>query len=351
MSVSPKNSSRTFNSPVEAVSEIGALLRDSSNQRFLICGHVRPDGDCMGSVTAMGRYLAGLGKDVRFFFRGPVQENLLGLLPDEKAPSSDFPEDFEADVTVCVDSADTDRIVEGFLEKARGTIVNIDHHVSNTLYGDLNWVDAKAAAAGEMLCHFFDADPMEWTPEIASALYFAIQTDTGGFRYRNTTAATFQAAARLVEKGADPAALAEIAYGGKKLGVVRITAEVLSNLHFELDGRMVWAEITQDLFGRNGGEENDPENLSGDLRGIEGVEVAVLLREKSDGTTRASFRSDGKVDVGTIAGLLGGGGHRAASGLDLNEEYEAAKPRIIETVRCQAEKQLDETAGKSGSGS
>jgi bifunctional oligoribonuclease and PAP phosphatase NrnA len=317
----------------KAIAEIGHLLSNPRNQRFLLCGHVRPDGDCVGSLMALHHYLAGLGREARLYFRGLNQENMLELLPGGKEPDEKFPTDYAADVTICVDVSDEKRVAPGFPENARGIVVVIDHHASNPGFGHLNWIDPKSPATGEMLFRFFEAQNGAFTPEIASCLYFALSMDTGGFRYSNTGAAAFRAAMRLVEEGAQPAPLATLAWGNQRPETIRIVAAVLGSLHFELDGRFVWSEITQEIYRATGGERNDPDNLSGDLRGIKGVEVALLLREGPEGSARASLRSSGAVDVNAIASRLGGGGHRAAAGLEIPGPYAESRERILQTIR------------------
>jgi len=331
----------TFETAEKAIAEIGRLLRDPRNQRFLLCGHVRPDGDCVGSLMAMYHYLKGLGREVRVYFRGLNQENMLALLPDGKEPDEKYPVDYEADVTLCIDVSDEKRVATGFPKNAKGVVVVIDHHLSNGCFGHLNWVDPRSPATGEMLFRFLETQPGAFTPQIASCLYFAIAMDTGGFRYGNTDAASLSAAARLVEEGAQPALLAALAWGNQKPETIRIVAAVLGNLHFELDGRLLWSEITQEIYRANGGERNDPDNLSGEMRSIKGVEVALLLREGPDGCARASLRSSGAVDVNVIAARLGGGGHRAAAGLEVPGPYAESRERILETVREGVQEQLE----------
>ncbi|HUT24483.1 MAG TPA: DHH family phosphoesterase [Sumerlaeia bacterium] len=322
---------REFASTEEAVSEIRTALRDS--RRVLICGHVRPDGDCVGSMTAMYRYLCGQGKEARLFFHGPMQANLRGALPEGEGPADDFPADYAPDVTLCLDCGDAERISEDFSQKAQGAIVNIDHHHANTRFGRLNWVDPRFAAVGEMLCRLVEPDPGAWTPEIANALYLALMSDTGGFRFVNTTPETFRAAAMLAERGADPAAAATLVWGNRNIETVRIVAAVMNRMRFELGGRLVWSEITQETCRQHGGEENEPDNLGNELRTIEGVEVALLVRETREGTARGSMRSgEGGVDVSRIAASLGGGGHPAAAGFEVKEPFATARDRIVEAV-------------------
>lgn len=323
----------------QIVAEILQALQGAN--RVLICGHVRADGDCIGSMAALFAYLRASGKQARLFFRGPVQEAYLPYLPEGQSADGDFPADYEPDATLCLDASSADRIVADFPAWAQGTIVNIDHHGDNTRYGALNWVDARYAAVGEMVCELLEAaSDCDWTPAMAEALYMAIATDTGGFRYGNTTARALAAAARLVERGAAPARVAQAAWGNRSVETLRILASVLGGARFALGGRLAWAELRQDVLARNGGEASEPDNLSGELRAIRGVEVALLLRETPEGTVRASLRSAGVVDVAAIAARLGGGGHRAAAGVELDAPYAEGLERILEAVERGVREQL-----------
>lgn len=314
---------------------VGQIARQLDRARaVLICGHVRADGDCIGSMTAMHELLRARGKEVRVFFRGPVLDCLLGFLPQGTAPDGAFPDDFDADVTLCVDAADPERIVEGFLGKAPGEVVNIDHHRTNPAYGALNWVDSAACAVGEMLCLLVDAfGAKAWAPRIAEALYLAIATDTGGFRFGNTSAAALRAAAMLVERGADPHAVATAVWENRSIESLRIETAVMNGLQLECGGRLAWAVLRQDTLQTNGGEANEPDNLASQLRAVQGVEVAVLIRETSEGRARASFRSRGNIDVSEIAARLGGGGHPAAAGADGPGDFERGSEAILDAAR------------------
>ncbi|MFW6286720.1 MAG: DHH family phosphoesterase [Candidatus Sumerlaeota bacterium] len=323
-----QRSPRKFSSAPEAAPPIAECLEQT--ERVLICGHMRPDGDCIGSMSAMGRYLSAKGKEVRYFFLGPVQSVFQDILPAE--PSQGFPVDFNADVTLCVDSSSRTRFGQDFQPK--GAVVNIDHHHDNDAYGDLNWIGPEYAAVGQMLVDFFEvAVPEAWTSAIAGDLYLALSTDTGRFQYGNTTAEAFRAAALLVEKGADPAGIASRVWGNRSRESLRIESAVLGSVTFECGGRLAWAEERWNLLEENGGEINEPDNLSSAIRGIEGVEVGILLRETSDGDLRASFRSGGDIDVSALAAQFDGGGHPAAAGATIKGPFEPARDKIVAAAK------------------
>lgn len=328
-----------FASSHEAIPAILQMLDKA--QRILICGHVRPDGDCIGCLVAADAFLRARGKDTRIFFRGPLQHILVPFLPEGVASGDTMPVDFQPDLTLCLDVSSANRIIEDFDLYPHRTILNIDHHLDNTRYGDWNWVEASAAAAGEIVFHLLEAaGPGAITPEIATALYLAVMTDTGGFRYGNTTAETFSVAQRLVQLGAQPAVVARAVWENRSRDTLKQASTVLANLRFRLGGQLVWGELTQEVLSANGGEAQEPDGLSGEMRGIQGVEVAILLREAPDGSARVSLRSTGRVNVSAIAATLGGGGHVAAAGAEVPGPYAKARHRVVETVCRQAAAQL-----------
>lgn len=309
------------------IAEIGEFLESQNN--FLIIGHLRPDGDCLGSCLALLHVLQNMGKSARFYTFGPVPE-FFNFLPGIEKVETSYPDNHEGP-TICVDTAEPERVHEGY--RPQGFVVNIDHHISNTNYGTLNWVDANATAAGEQIYRIAQALGQPITSNIATCLYTALMTDTGGFRYSNTQEMTFRVASHLVHAGAKPAEIAEAVFDSRKPGAVKLTGEVYATLKYEFEGRFVWNEVTREMYIAAGGEDAEPEGLSSDLRSIDGVEIAVLMFETSEGFCRIGFRSRGKVNVSELAALLGGGGHRNASGALIREPYADARDFALEKIR------------------
>jgi bifunctional oligoribonuclease and PAP phosphatase NrnA len=309
------------------VYEIAEAIRE--HQTFLVLGHLRPDGDCLGSGLGMCELLRSLGKEAQFFTKGPLQE-IFAFLPGHDRIITE-PPTTKHDVYIYVDSGDPDRVSEEFHPK--GFIINIDHHLSNTRFGTLNWVDVEATAAGEQIYRLADVMKQPITPALATCLYTAILTDTGGFRFSNTDQMTFRVAAKLVESGADPAKIAGQVYESRKPQSVQLIGEVYASLRYEFDGRFVWTEIRQELFDKVGGEDVEPEGLSSDIRGIAGVEVSALFYETPEDFCRLGLRSKSKVNVSELAQSLGGGGHYNASGAMIREPYEQARDRALQAVR------------------
>jgi phosphoesterase RecJ-like protein len=312
-------------------STVGLISRIIDRSRsFLICGHDDVDGDCIGSELALYHWLSNRGKNVLVVSGGPTLENY-GFLPGYDKVCRNVPAGFTADVTLCVDTASRERVLDGV--DLQGRVVNIDHHHGNSEFGDVNWIDPEAAAVGEMLFVLVGGDSEPLGRDVAACLYVAILTDTGSFQYTKTSARTFEIAAALVRAGADPHQLASGYYDNVHPDAARQTGAVLSDLHFELGGRLVWSEITRETSERFGGPARQPEQLASQLRSIRGVDVAVLFHQQANASGRASLRSRGRIDVSAIARELGGGGHPSAAGCRFEGSYTAGRDRLLDVVR------------------
>jgi phosphoesterase RecJ-like protein len=244
----------------------------------------------------------------------------------------------QPDLFIHVDCGDPERVDDDF--KAQGFTVNIDHHLSNTLYATLNWVDTEAASAAEMIYRLAVAMDLPITPEAATALYTGVMTDTGGFRYTNTDSVTLAVAGHLVECGANPARIAGAVYESRKPQSVRLIGEVYASLKYEFGGQFVWNEITQSLYGTVGGDEFEPDGLASDIRGIDGVEVSALFHETEEGHCRVGLRSKGRVNVSALAQTLGGGGHHNASGAYMRGDYAERREWALGVIREHLAKSL-----------
>ncbi len=312
----------------EVIAEIGEIIR--RHQRFLVCGHVRPDGDCIGSQLALYFLLTQMGKTVRLYNSGPILD-YFSFIPAIKKIETTFDKSYKPEVSIFVDCGAEDRVTGNATPS--GILVNIDHHKSNGHFGDINYIDPDATAVGEQLFHILMAMGEPISRDMATCMYLAILADSGSFRYSNTTSTTFAVASRLVEAGAEPEAIAQAFFENKTPQSVRLEAQVLANLRFECGGKFVWSEITQKMYKAAGGEKNEPEGLVGRMRAIRGVEVAILIHEMPEEGMRAGLRSRSAVDVSLIAAELSGGGHPNASGCYIKGDYVALKGKLLSTAR------------------
>lgn len=311
-----------------SLDDVAGMLREGDD--FLIVSHLRPDGDCLGSTMGLFHTLAQLGKRVAAYNVGPIGDKW-AFVPGIEAVKDSFP-DWTPQWTVFVDCGAVYRVSDDF--EPVGKTINIDHHLTNSVYAEYNHIDPEACAVGEQIFHLSKALGARMTPEIASSLFLSILTDTGGFRYPNTSAAALRLAGDLVEAGADPGAISQAVFESRGKGEFKITGEVFSNLNFELDDALVWGEILWDTIMEAGGPDAEPDGLSSEIRGVIGCEVSCLFIQTEEGWCRAGLRGKGGVNCGAIADSLGGGGHFNASGLMIRDlPYEEAKLKVLEEVR------------------
>ncbi len=309
--------------------------------RFLLTSHANPDGDAIGSTVAAARLLRQLGKAATVWLKDPVPRIYRALPGSElihvgEGPPADFPRGF--DQTIVMECPSTDRT--GLAQLLTDLpLINIDHHLGNEQYGAVNWVDAAAPAVGEMVFRLARAMELTIDSEVANALYLTLVTDTGGFRFSNTTAATFDAAAELVREGASPETISKWLYESQPESVLRLVGEMLRTLEIHAGGRVATAWLTHEMFERTGAGAGDSEGLIDYPRSISGVEAVAVFRQLQDSSFKVSLRSRGRVDVEKIARRLGGGGHRNAAGF--------SSPAAREELFAETVRKLSEAVGKS----
>ena len=303
----------------------------SPSGTVLCLGHVHPDGDVLGTLFGLGLALGAAGASVTFAGPHPVPETLSFL------PGADRWQVWKAapgmfDVIVMTDCPNPVRS-EGLLETARGPhtrLLNIDHHPDNRRYGTVNWIDPSAAATGEMIFDLVRALGLRVTPAVALNLFTAIHTDTGSFRYSNTTPRTFRIAAELAAAGADPALVSDRLYQQRAGDWLVQLGEVLRRVEISDDGQIAWLSLPRGLVSR---EFLDAEDLVGYPRSVRGVKVAVLFSEEAPGKIKASLRGKGDVPVNAIAHRFGGGGHENAAGCTLSGTLAEAAAALLHAVR------------------
>lgn len=292
-----------------------ALLRKlRTEHRFLLTSHVNPDGDAIGSSLGLARILRSLGKGILVWSRDEVPSQYTPLAGSGRVhtgaePPPSFPDDFDAVITLeCPELSRTG--LEEHLESL--PIINIDHHLGNEHYGEVNWIDTAAPSLGEMIYRIGQGLMVDLDKETATCLYLTLVTDTGGFRFGNATPSAFQAAATLVAEGAEPAEVSRWLYESRSESSIRLLAEMLGSM--EIEGRVATALVTAEMFERAGASSGDTEGLIDYPRSIEGVDAVAIIRQTGDDQFKVSLRSRGEIDVEKIARQHGGGGHRNAAG-------------------------------------
>ncbi len=310
-----------------------AVARLRRAKRVLVTSHSAPDGDAVGSELGFAEFARALGVETVIVNRDPHPASL-DFLPGLETirVQRELPAGFERefDLVATLECPDLDR--PAFAGLDRLPILNVDHHLENALYGEVNVVDEDAPAVGEMVLAMAGAAGVAVTPSMATNLYAALVTDTGDFRYSNATPRAFEAAGRLVAAGARPAEIAEALWEQNPARVVRLTAAVLSTLELLADGRLAVITCDRAMLEATGAQPEDTENLINIPRAIQGVRVAVFLKALRDGAVRVSLRSRGDLDVQGVARRFGGGGHRNAAGCTLPGSLPDARRTLLDAV-------------------
>lgn len=312
-----------------SMEEVALFIKE--NDGFTITAHVNPEGDSVGSQIALYLLLKKLGKRACMINHDRVPENLSFLKASKDISSAEAMP--EGKNVIVLDCPVMERI--GDVKGCLGNdiyIVNIDHHISNTEFGDINWVDPSVSSAGEMIYLLAGELHVAIDADIAEAIYTAIVVDTGRFSYSNTTARTHAITASLMECGASPSRIYQNIFENKDPLEIRLLASVLSTLKLEDKGKVAHITISPDIYPDD--IEVSTENLVNYARSIKGVEVAVFfkVRPGAQGTVNVSFRSKGFVDVNELASKFGGGGHPAAAGCTVEGELSYVKDRVLKTI-------------------
>ena len=307
--------------------EFAAALRD--RDAILILSHLRPDGDTLGSGAALCSALRRMGKTAYLFPNPETTARYLPYVAQFFAPANFVPA-----CVVAVDIATPNLFPQGF---SGAVDLCIDHHGSNSGYAYETLVDDGAAAAAELLTTLIPEMGAKITPEIASCLYTGVATDTGCFRFSNTTAATHRAAADLIEAGADVEMLNERLFESRSHARVIAERMALESLEFYYDDRCALICLTWDQIQAAGVAGAELEDLTSLPRSIEGVEVGLTLRQQKDGSFKISVRTGHNTNACNIARRLGGGGHPRAAGCEISGNPDNAKHAILEEVK----KELD----------
>ena len=295
-------------------------------QKIVLCCHVSPDGDTLGSALGLARLLEQKGKEVTVFVDDDINKSLSFIPGVDRVQRPEVGVIVEADLFVVVDASSFDRVgICNEVVKAP-VLLNIDHHISNTEFADYLYLDAEAAAAGEIMCDLFEAMGWEYDEAIAVDFYTAITTDCGSFRYSNTTSKTMQRAAKLLDYGVKPNEISDM-LDIRSRKTTELLAKVLPSLTFDYEGKVAHITITNDLYDK----ETQTDSCVSYPRYTEGVEVAVMFKAVEPEVTRVSMRSS-NVDVASVALSFGGGGHLRAAGCTIYAPVEEAKAQLLAAI-------------------
>jgi len=311
------------------------------NSKFLLTSHIRPDCDALGSELGMAGVLEALGKDVKIVNGHATPDNLAFLDPEQriKAINVDYqPADLEdREVLIILDTSawaqlgDMSEVVKS--TSARKLI--IDHHMGEDDIGAELFKNTSAEATGRLVVEAAEELNVKLTAKMATALFAAVATDTGWYRFPSAGSHSYQLAAKLIDAGASPPKIYGDLYEQETLGRCRLRGMILSRLQTELDGTFVHTYVLKEDFDKSGAVPQDTEDAINLSLAIAGTQFAVILVEQKTGGFKLSFRSRCHLDCSKIAANFGGGGHKAAAGAFIDEPFETAQPKVLDYVRAQ----------------
>jgi bifunctional oligoribonuclease and PAP phosphatase NrnA len=297
-------------------------------KQFVLTSHARPDGDAVGSVLACSQILRAMGKETEVVLKDGVPHIYRALPFADTVVQSQWVKE-HYDTAILLECDGIERTALKGLENR--FLINIDHHVSGRPFAHVNWIDPNACATAELVFRLAREAGVPISADIATCLYTAVVTDTGSFSYAGTTEHTFALAQELVRAGADPVRISQQVYFSNPTSKMRLLGAALSKLH--QDGPLTWMYVTREDMERCGAIDEDCEGLANWSLGIENVEVALFFRELASHRFRVSLRSKGHVNVAHVAERFGGGGHKCASGCEVEGPISLAVERVIAQLR------------------
>lgn len=310
-------------------------ILESIKEAKSICvvGHIRPDGDCIGSQLGLTLALQGEGKKVTCWNQDAVPDKLRFLDPEKIIEKPKSGQSF--DLVIATDAASFERLgTVGPAVMDRKQMINIDHHESNTRYADINWISPREPSSGELIYKLLKWANWPITKQISDCLFTAVSTDTGSFQYPTTRPSTYHVAGDLVKRGADLAKICDEVYQSFPLGRVRLMRHMFNKFRLTHNDQIAYFWLKQKDFARTGTGKDDAEGLIDHIRAIDPVIVACVFEEVSPELTRISLRSKSDdVNVSDIAALFGGGGHPAAAGARIPGTPMSVQRKVIGAIR------------------
>lgn len=313
----------------------GIVAKLQAAESFLVCTHASPDGDAIGSMLATWHLLHAMGKDkVTCACEDPVPQ-IYRWLPgaeqvvDASGPLPSF------DIAVLVDVSKRDRL--GRVDQLIGAhpeIIVIDHHLDDSPCGHFQFVDPSYAAVGEIIAALFEQAGLPLSREAAVCIYVALATDTGSFRFANTTPRSHRVAAALLDTGISVGEIAARIFDEMSFAKFKLLIRLLDHARLSTQGRLAHSEITKKDLDETGATEEDLDGLINFVRNIEGVDVAILFREVDPDTTKVSFRSRKPFNSAAFLQRFGGGGHAGAAGATVEAPLEEVRETILREVRA-----------------
>ncbi len=322
----------SMTTPDEQSKQVADRIREG--RRFLITSHRNPDGDALGSGLALQRIVRQLGKEAHMQVRDGFNQSLMNIPGASEVEITDaLPRDYPRgyDSVFTMECPEVHRTGYDVLP---GPVVNIDHHLGNEMYGEINYLDLDAPSVGEMVLQMNRNHlraPID--RETAIALYVSLATDTGFFRYHNTTLRAFEAAEELVRAGVVPGDVSLWINESASRGAIKLLGLCLTTLTITSDGKIATLDLPNRFFTDAGASPEDTEGIVNYGRMIDGVLVSALLKELDDKQTRVSMRAKPGIDTQKVAAMFGGGGHKAASGCTIPLPLDEAKKKLLSILQ------------------
>jgi phosphoesterase RecJ-like protein len=307
-----------------------------NNKRFLITTHTNPEGDALGSELAFYKLLRSLGKNAVIINEDkvPYEYNFLPAIDNIKKFKNNL-RDIEFDCFVIVDCSDLKRCGEVYrLNRFGKPVINIDHHISNGMFADINWVEPHASSCTQMIYKLFQIMRIKLDKDTAMFLYVGLLTDTGSFRYSNTTSLTHRIAAQLLRYNLDVPLIYKNIYGNIPFQDMKLLTTILPTLRQKANGKIVWFQICRNMLEHKKIIFDLSENILNFGRSIGDAEVVVLFKENlgTKNEIRVNLRSQGKVDVNKIASYFGGGGHKTAASCTVIGNIDEVRTKVLKKI-------------------
>ncbi len=296
-----------------------AWKKIEESNSIVLAAHINPDGDALGSSLSLYPILKKMGKNVKVFNVTKPLPMYLDFLPNFEKVTDKLPKNY--DLLISFDCGSFDRLG---IEERPPFLINIDHHISNTKYGDINIIDPKAASSSQVVYNMLKTNNIEIPQESAICIYTALVTDTGSFQYESVNEKVFEMAADLVKCGVKPDFVAKMLFQRDRLSRLRLLAKAYDTIELCCEGKVAFVEVTKEMMEITGAIKDDTDTIVNSVRAIATVEVACMLREDDDGI-KISLRSKNFADVSKIAVKYGGGGHIRAAGATIKDEFDFEK--------------------------
>ena len=288
-------------------------------ENIMLIAHINPDGDALGSSLSLYPILKKMGKKVTVFNATKPLPDYLDFLPNFNKVTDKLPK--KIDLTISLDCGSFDRLG---LDEKPSFLINIDHHVSNTNYGDINLIEPNHASTSQVIYDILKANNIEIPTDTAVCIYTALITDTGSFQYESVNDKVFECAAEMVRCGVKPDYVAKMLFQRDRLSRLRLLAKAYETIEMCCDGKVAFVEVTKEMMEITGAIKEDTDTIVNSVRAIAPVEIACMLREDDEGI-KISLRSKNYADVSKIAVKYGGGGHIRAAGATLKGEFDFEK--------------------------